>query len=338
MVVDFALFLFAPIHVLGGGPGTYAHYGGIPSGTSSDMQVDHLWVTIPTPDETQGNAVFSSMQYWMEAGPGGYFGTQVWREGADPTSWRNGSKHLLPSKIGADETHRAIFSMWDGDSTHKVSWEGENCERFGGEGVGSHCMISYPLEQGKKYTLRVSMSDDYRKMTGYITDTSTGSETTIGTLVYPDFKGHQGFGLITQQGSAFQEYFEATGCDNQVLSTVGLIGPYFKDRSIQPISATPAYSGTCQHADVHACIEPGNTCGPPHVFLLAGKDVMLKTPSGTQLWTQPYPGTEVSCGAHSSDSCTNCDQGRDADWCNGDCAWTGSTCSPKSYNASSVIV
>merc|ERR1712228_379055 len=103
------------------------------------------------------------------------------------------------------------------------------------------------MEQGKTYTLRVSMSDDRRKMTGYITDASTGSKTTIGTLVYPDFNGYEGFGLIAQQAAAFQEYFLATGCDGQALSAVGLIGPYFHNRSIVPSSATPDYAGTCQH-------------------------------------------------------------------------------------------
>jgi len=327
-LLPLAILISSPIHVLGGPPGTYVNYNGIPTGASLDMQVDHLWVTMPTPDETQGNAVFASMQFWMQAGPGGYFGTQVWREGADPARWRNGSKQLSGSHVNADETHRVVFSMWDGDSAHHVSWEGGNCERFGGEGVGSHCMISYMLEEGRKYTLRVSLSDDHRKMTGYVKDTSTGSETTIGTLVYPDLKGYQGFGLINQQAQAFQEYFESSACEGQPLSAIGLTGPYFQNRAVTPASATPDYHGTCPHADVHACIEPGDTCGAPHVLLLAGGDVTLKTAKGTELWVQPYPGSQVSCGAHHSDTCENCPQGHGSSWCNGDCEWTGSTCSP----------
>ena len=102
---------------------------------SSDelTEVDHFWVTMPTPDQTQGNAVFASMQYFMEAGPGGYFGTQVWRKWVDPRSWRNGSRNLLGTRIGASETHKMLFSMWDKDASHRVTWEGPNCERFGGE-------------------------------------------------------------------------------------------------------------------------------------------------------------------------------------------------------------
>ena len=42
-------------------------------------------------------------------------------------------------------------------------------ERFGGEGVGSHCLITYPMTEGVKYTMRVAMSSDQRRMTGFIT-------------------------------------------------------------------------------------------------------------------------------------------------------------------------
>jgi len=331
-MVSSSLLIATLAHGVAGGnpPGTYAHYSGLPSGTSKDMEVDHFWVSMPTPDETQGNAVFGSMQYWMESGPGGYFGSQVWRVGADPSLWRNGSRNLLGSKIGASETHRVLFSMWDADASHQVSWEGDTCERFGGEGVGSHCLITYPMTQGVKYTMRVVMSDDQRKMTGYVTDTSTGVQTKIGTLVYPDYNGNQGFGLIKLAGSAFQEYFLSSDCENQPLSAVGLIGPFFSDRSVVPTGATGSYHGSCQHADVHSCIQPGEQCGPSHVMLLAGGTVEQKTAANTQLWQQPYPGSEVSCGAHHSDACQNCDQGRGASWCNGDCVWAGSSCSPKS--------
>merc|ERR1712032_482696 len=193
---------------------------------------------------------------------------------------------------------------------------------------GSHCAITYPMVRGRKYSYRVVMSEDTKKMSGYITDTSSGAQTKVGTLVYPDYKDFSGFGLIQQNAAAFQEYFLSSGCDNQAMSSVGLIGPFFKNRSVYPQSATPAYAGVCQHADVHACIEPGDKCGPTHVFLLAGGQVTQKTPAGTQLWNEPYPGTTVSCGEHTSDCCMNCDQGRGASWCKGDCEWSGK-CSPK---------
>lgn len=321
-------------------PGTYAQYTMEDSTvTSKDMEVDHFWVTMPTPDETTGNGVFASMDFGMESGPfqGGYMGTQVWRVDADPTLWRNGSNNLLGSRIGAEETHKVLFSMWDGDSDHKVSWEGDNCERFGGEGDGSHCLITYPMEQGKKYTMRVSLSDDNRKMTGTVMDISSGTVTTIGVLIYPDMDGFQGFGKIKVGAVAFQEYFLSNDCDGQALSAVGLVGPFWENRTVTPSGAFMFYSGNCSHADVHACIMPGDQCGPSHVLLMAGGTVVQHTPAQTQLWIAPYPGTQVSCGAHTSDCCANCDQGRGAEWCNGDCTWTG-VCSARSLHASDVVV
>ena len=80
-----------------GGPGTYAHYAGWNTTTpSNDMQVDHFWTILPNSTETDGNAVFASTQFWSEAGPGGYMGTQVWLDKASGTM-----------------VHKAIFSMWD---------------------------------------------------------------------------------------------------------------------------------------------------------------------------------------------------------------------------------
>lgn len=321
-------------------PGTYAQYIMEDSTvTSKDMEVDHYWVTMPTPDETSGNGVFASMEMGMETGPfgGGYFGTQIWRVGADPTLWRNGSKNLLGSRIGAEETHKVLFSMWDGDKDHQVSWEGDNCERFGSEGDGGHCLITYPMEQGQKYKMRVSLSDDNRKMTGTITDISSGIVTTIGTLVYPDMKGFQGFGKIKVGAVAFQEYFLSNDCAGQALSTIGLIGPFWENRTVAPSSATMFYAGNCTFADVHACIMPGDQCGPSHVLLMAGGNVVQHTPAHSQLWIAPYPGTQVSCGKHTSDCCGNCDQGRGAAWCNGDCTWTG-VCSARSLNLSDAVV
>ena len=97
------------------------------------MTVYHHWAILPNQSETHGNAVFSSTQFWFEAGPGGYMGTQAWRQN-DGTM-----------------TYRALFSCWDADPQHMTGWvQGAPgyCERFGGEGTGSHCIIPVTLEQG----------------------------------------------------------------------------------------------------------------------------------------------------------------------------------------------
>ena len=59
------LVLGALVSGVRAGPGTYAHYQnyGPDSSPSATMEMDHVWVDMPTPSETDGNAVFASTQY-----------------------------------------------------------------------------------------------------------------------------------------------------------------------------------------------------------------------------------------------------------------------------------
>jgi len=328
MAKSFSLSLVLSLTpALGGGPANYAQYQMADNtSTSSDIEVDHQWTSIPAAWEGEGNAVFASMQFWFENGVGGYFGSQVWRQAANPQHWRNGSRQLLGTNVKVEETHAVVFSSWDKDAQHKVAWAGPNCERFGGEGVGSHCLIRFPFEANVAYTMRMA-TEDGRHWTGTIVNRKTGGVTTIGTLVFPDTPGYTGFGKLKQQGSAFHEYFKTTGCERQVVSAFGMSGPYFQDRAIMPVAATPDYRNDCNLSDVSACIMPGNLCGPPHVFFQAGGHVERIVPVTRQLWVEPYPGDEVSCGAHRSDACANCPQDSGAKWCGGDCTWTAGACS-----------
>ena len=41
------------------------------------MSVGHVWVRKPMANETQGNAVFASTQFYLLSSVGGYIGTQV---------------------------------------------------------------------------------------------------------------------------------------------------------------------------------------------------------------------------------------------------------------------
>lgn len=77
-----------------GGPANYGHYTFPPNDNAGfEMEVGHVWSPIVT--GATGAAVFSATQMWYTAGPGGYMGTQIWRND-------NGSF-----------THKAIFSCWD---------------------------------------------------------------------------------------------------------------------------------------------------------------------------------------------------------------------------------
>lgn len=252
------------------GPGTYAHYvlPSTPAG-ATDMAHGVRWVVEPSATERHGNAVFASTQMWMAAGPGGYMGTQRW---LDTSSGRMVSK--------------ALFSMWDASDTIMTGWRGPNCERFGGEGTGAHCLIDFDTRPNISYTVRLAADGANSSgafWTGSVTDTSSGATTVIGTLFHPNFNGHVGYGSIQVQAASFVEYFLADGCDNQAVSGIGLIGPSFNNNSIVASQASPDYAGDCLFDDVTGCI-PGLGCGAPYVYLTAGGQTQRTTPKDTPLW------------------------------------------------------
>ena len=177
-------------------PGTYVSYSW-PSGQplSTTMEVDHAWTDFPAGSETDGNGVFASSQMWWHADngtqlAGGYMGTQVMR-GA-----------------GGTERRVFIFSCWDHSSTNQVGWTTPTCSRFGGEGVGSHCILEYPVEQGVLYNFTVAMSGHNGSgafWSGSVLDTRTGQMTPVGTLYLPHVDDSIGYGKI---GLASNEFLE----------------------------------------------------------------------------------------------------------------------------------
>ena len=244
------------------GPGTYAHYTS-PTNVSDDVQVDHIWERIPSPSETDGNAVFASMQFWFENGVGGYFGTQVWREGATDS---------LNRVVKAKETHRVVFSVWDATGA-QVGWRGKGCGRFGGEGVGSHCVVPYPLVTGSAFNLRIRR--DGNNGTGdwwiaSVADVKGGAPAMdFGHLFLPNTPQRQGFGKLQTRAAAFLEYFLATGCEGQAASSVGLVGPWWQGATLTPTQAFPAYAPNCSHSEVSNFIY-GAGGGPLRVLFTAG--------------------------------------------------------------------
>jgi len=257
------------------GPGTYAGYTW-PSGHAgaTSMRVNHIWATLPNSTEKHGNAVFGSTQQWYTGGPGGYMGTQAWRD-------KSGKM-----------TYRALFSCWDADSTTKTGWLNEpdgHCERFGGEGVGSHCSIPYTLKQDNEYAVEVSFHGNNKTgafWKGTITDKSSGVVTNIGTLYYPNYKGLIGYGNMQINAADFLEYFEADGCANQAIAGVGLIGPYLTlpdKTTIIPTQATGSYVSGCEYEDVTGSI-PRHGSGSPRVFMKGGGTTRQTVKAGTPLW------------------------------------------------------
>jgi hypothetical protein len=301
------------------GPGTYVGYVGAGK-IVGDMEMDHIWVTMPTPDEQPGNAVFASTEYWTESGAGGYFGTQ---------SWRNHSTNPF-------ENHTIIFSCWDKDDSHKTGWVEDGrktCERFGGEGVGSHCQIYYEMQEGRTYTVRIEhmgYNGTGDLWEGKFTDWTKRLVLSIGTLYFPDAPARngtmvKGYGMLHTNALAFQEYWASPSCAGQPLSSIGLVGPWWANRTITASQAKAAYHGTCNISDVTGCIQPGPSCNTQNnsVMMMAGGTTKRIVAPKQPLW--PFH-ENVSCGAHGADCCENCPQGRTADWCSGDCRWTGNGC------------
>lgn len=127
-------------------------------------------------------------------------------------------------KDGA-ENRNFIFSCWDADKTHNVGWKaaynmnnGSGCSRFGGEGVGSHCLLRYPIKENVVYNFRVfsdGKNATHAFWTGVVVPKNGDPKVTVGTLCYPHIldpkTGKQypggGFGNFNVQSDDFLEYF-----------------------------------------------------------------------------------------------------------------------------------
>lgn len=210
----------------------------------------------------------------MSCNSAGYMGSQVMRGGADGT-----------------EKQVFIFSCWDADSAHKVGWttpkdaEGNGCSRFGGEGTGSHCMLTVPAKEGVTYKFRVASSGKNatgEMWTGMLTNTQSGKRLKVGTLFYPHLPGKSGFGNFKVQSDDFLEYFLGGTCSDAVTTQIGITGPFFNDKTVMPSQAYPSYgNGGCERSDVGACV-PGIGCGKPNVLL--GGGVPRNNTDKTPLW------------------------------------------------------
>jgi hypothetical protein len=265
-----SFLFFSHFYTVSCGPGSYAHYQ-LPNTQSGGTDIEHavIWVIEPSPSELHGNAIFAATQMWQLAGPGGYMGTQRWR---DSTTGKMVSK--------------AIFSMWDASDSIQTGWRGPNCERFGGEGTGSHCMIDYPLLTNDTYIVKVSengYNTSGRFWLGTITDMRSNEVKQIGELFHPNFNGAIGYGLLQIAAASFIEYFESDGCENQAQVGVGMLGPLFNNMTIRPIQASGDYASGCNYSETNGCI-PGLECGEPKVYHLLGGQTRRTTPAGTPLW------------------------------------------------------
>eukprot|EP01123_Difflugia_compressa_P007763 TRINITY_DN2151_c0_g1_i1.p1 TRINITY_DN2151_c0_g1~~TRINITY_DN2151_c0_g1_i1.p1 ORF type:complete len:253 (-),score=49.01 TRINITY_DN2151_c0_g1_i1:98-856(-) len=222
------------------------------SGPFTAYTAHQIWTSGPT------NNVFGSMQYWFEEGQGGYMGSQYHSDG----------------------TQSVLFSIWDSDSLPYSSIPLGQCTRFGGEGEGSHCLITYPVKTNTEYVFTLhynGYNGTGAFWSGSVTDTTTGEATTMGTLYLLNVRGLQGFGLVQPAAASFIEYY--TG--GSFYSAYGWKGPYGVDKTGQQTVVVSARSDQEQNVAVSACVNAWG-CGAPIAYYEEGPNV--QTTPAQSLW------------------------------------------------------
>ena len=265
-------------------PGAFVQYVVTEPEASDDVAAYFVWETIPVANRTTDSfSVLASARVWFENGARGYFGTRIAR-GAD-----GGDRH---------EMQQVEFSVSDVSSA-PVGSTGNSCERWRsstsapGLSSGSRCTQSHEFVEGSAYFLRLSRVGNNGTgdlWSASITDTRAGTAPVVfGQLYLPNTPGHSGFGGVSVQGSVSLEYPVANGCAGQALSSVGIMGPWWKNGSVTPTQAFGGYAKGCAFADIGTCIY-GAGCGPQRVLLTAGGTTVRKyTNTSEPLWRPNAP-------------------------------------------------
>lgn len=175
--------------------------------------------------ERKGASTFWALQWFWSGGvpDGGYVGLQT----------------------GGTLGETGIFSIWNATAA-----SGPNCATFGGEGVGYSCKVAYPINVNRWYRYRVWRlnADTLGQWWGaWITDTSTGVETWIGSIRAPS--GAVG----TATPSNFEEYFgTAVACNAVPRSIVNWTQPAFNSLGGGVYQYGSSYAGSSNNTCVTA--------------------------------------------------------------------------------------
>ena len=241
------------------GPGSIVRYTS-PGGVADDMQVDFVWSVLPAAESA---VVRASIQFWFENGVGG----RAALEGGQ-----------------ANGTHHVIVAIADA----RVGWHGAGCGRSGG---GAHCEIALPMVTKNAYNVKMRFSQRDASgdwWTASVADVKGGgAPVTIGELHLPDADGHRGFGQLTTRAAAIHEYLAPPGCAGLPLSSVGLVGPWWRDATVKPAQAYADFAAGCQYSDASDCID-GAGCGSLRVLMTAGGQTARQhTNTSAPLWLDP---------------------------------------------------
>lgn len=183
--------------------------------------------------------------YWFtfQSGYGGYAGLQ---KSTDPNK----------PKI-------AIFSIWDAQGRQTaMPVPGTVCQRFGHEGSGTMCLLSFDWKAGTEYKMRVwkilnSNTGYSEKWGAWVIDVKTGHETLIGMIELYNTNNQIGYGNLDNFGySNVLEVFSGptnAQCSDLPYFAATWKGPYANNGSINP-KLVRASNGTgvgtsCPQAD-----------------------------------------------------------------------------------------
>lgn len=241
-------------------PGNYTDYRFDQSGPFFNFDVFVTWEVAPPTAY-----IYPAFTFGFQASQGGYMGTQL---------------------VG--KTKKVIFSIWDISEdamTAEPNWL--TCRRFGGEGTGAQCIISYNWVNNREYRLRIWTAGSDSTGENWIAtiyDTQSDDETTIGVIHLKNSNGYTGYGWLTNGPSIFLEYFGGPdACVDQPYSRVTWRGPY---------ANAAAYTATVAQVPFYPNCSTNNVLSSSWLRVTheAGDDVQTTTPAGTSLWASPSAG------------------------------------------------
>jgi hypothetical protein len=175
----------------------------------------------------------------------GYYAQFFWRFEAEVGAYTG-----LQQDSYSSEKKKAIFSIWDKDSGHKVKMVTPWCKRFDWEGDGAQCIIQFNWVAGRTYSFRVQKEAGGvggQRWASYVVDNVTDQKTQIGILEVPNYQGRAGSGDISTWGLATTAEFYV-GDKNAPCSAVPYMGlewngPYGNDGKFTPYSTSTTYTG-----------------------------------------------------------------------------------------------
>lgn len=191
----------------------------------NDLQIDVNWLREPDSN-------------W------GYYAQFFWQFQAE-----NGAYTGLQQDSYSNEKKKAIFSIWDKSTGHKVKMVSSWCNRFDWEGNGAQCIIQYNWKAGRTYSFRVQkeVGGDGQRWASYVVDNVTDEKTLIGVLEVPNYQSYRGSGNISPYNLATTMEFyvgdKNAPCSGMPYFGLDWNGPFANNGTASPFAALTDYTG-----------------------------------------------------------------------------------------------